>query len=83
MVTLQEEGLVLMNGRDTERDVIARCASCNKPITGKAKSVGHNKRFNSITTYLYFHDTARDCADAEDTHMIMTKNHDVRGVKLG
>jgi hypothetical protein len=72
-----------MNGRDTERDVAVRCSSCYKPIRGKAKAVGHKKRFNSITTYLYFHDTARECADAEDTHMIMTKNHDVRGVKLG
>jgi hypothetical protein len=72
-----------MEGRDTERDVISRCGSCNKPIKGKSKSIAHKKRFSAVTTYLYFHETARDCANADDVHMIMTKNHDTRGVKLG
>ena len=70
-----------MEGRDTERPVIA-CASCAKPIKGKAKSVGQRKYLNSIKTFLYFHETAQDCANADDVHMIMTKNHDTMGVKL-
>lgn len=70
-----------MKTMETNRERVM-CNSCDKPITGEVNEVGNVKPFSKIKTYQYFHATPRECAEAEDIHVITNKRQEVWGMKL-
>jgi len=81
MVTLQEEELVLMKTRDTIKERVI-CDSCDKPITGEVNEVRYTKPLSKTDGYLYFHAMPRECAEADDIHVIPSHRQEIVGAKL-
>lgn len=70
-----------MKTMETNREKVM-CNSCDKPITGEVTEVGNMKPFSKVKTYQYFHATPRECAEAADIHVILSRRKDIWGQKL-